>query len=87
MVGERVLHHESSIRIELEEHRRLGQLAHKLPFARDAKIAEMLADGAGVRVIKAQLGVGQDRIQRVLRTIREWVPSTKWSEGEEETDE
>lgn len=60
-------------------YRRIGQLARHFPFRRDADIAEMLADGAGIRSIKVKLGCGQGRIERVLRVIRAWIPGTKWA--------
>lgn len=64
-------------------YRRIGQLARHFPFHKDAVIAEMLADGAGIRTIKAKLGTGQGRIERVLRVIRAWIPETAWADGGE----
>lgn len=65
-------------------YRRIGQLSQKLPFGRDRAIAEMLADGHGIRSIKSGLGVGQGRIERIQRQVRSWVPERKWSDGEDE---
>lgn len=64
-------------------YRRLGQLAGRLPFARDQAIAEALADGLGIRTIKSKLSVGQGRIERVMYTLRSWLPEKNWAEPEE----
>lgn len=58
-------------------YRRIGRLEQKLPFGRDRAIAEMLADGHGIRSIKSKLRCGQGKVERVQREIRSWVPESK----------
>lgn len=65
-------------------YRRIGQLSQKLPFGGDRAIAEMLADGHGIRSIKSGLRCGQGRVERVQREIRSWVPESKWADDEGE---
>lgn len=75
----------SQVQAAAAYHRRVGDLARYLPFSRDRAIAEAVADGVGVRAIKARLRVGQGRVERVLRTIRQWLPDRNWAEPEERT--
>lgn len=60
-------------------YRRMGQFPRFFPIRRDARIADMIADGVGTRTIKEKLVVGQSRIERVLRIIRKWIPDPTWS--------
>lgn len=71
---------ETQVRNAAAYYRRIGQLAMKLPFRRDQQIAEMVADGAGIRTIKSTLGVGQGRVERVMRLIGGWVPPENWND-------
>ena len=56
-----------------EYYRQIEHLAWRFDDTTERAIAVALSDGHGVRRIKADLHVGQRRIERVLRTVREWM--------------
>jgi hypothetical protein len=56
-----------------EYYRRIEHLSWRFDDDGDRAIAVALSDGIGIRRIKAELSVGQHRVERVLKQVRIWM--------------
>lgn len=68
-----------------EYYRRVEHLAWRFDDATERAIAVALSDGHGVRRIKAELHIGQRRVERVMKQIRIWMaePTTTGDDGDD----
>jgi hypothetical protein len=65
----------------VEDYRRMGRLAWRFEDEIDQQIALALSEAETLRAIKARLGVGQTRMERVAKQLRIWM-----NEPEEDSD-